>query len=52
MSSSRLFECGSCGAYGKITLKGEEYETSDIECCPICGSDISQVEEDYDEDES
>lgn len=52
MSSSRLFECGSCGAYGKITLKNDEYDNSDIECCPICGSDISQVEEDYDADEA
>lgn len=51
--SSRLFECSECGAYGKITLKGDEYEASDIENCPICGSDISQVEDDYDdEDES
>ena len=47
--SSRLFECGSCGAYGKITLKGDDYDAYDIECCPICGSDISQVEDDEDE---
>lgn len=48
--SSRLFECSSCGAYGKITLKGDDYDVYDIECCPICGSDISEVDDDYEEE--
>jgi len=48
--SSRLFECTSCGAYGKITLKGDDYDVYDIECCPICGSDISEVDDDYEEE--
>ena len=49
--SSRLFECAACSAYGKITIKGDDYDNDDIECCPICGGDISQVEDDFDEDD-
>ena len=48
--ASRLFECEACGAYGKITLKGNDHEVDDIICCPVCGADITQVEE-FDEEE-
>lgn len=48
--ASRLFECESCSAYGKISLKGNEHAVEDIACCPVCGADITQVEE-YDDEE-
>jgi hypothetical protein len=47
--ASRLFECDACGTYGKITLKGEDSRIEDIACCPVCGADITQVEE-YEEE--
>lgn len=47
---SRLFECVECDSYGKITLKGTDQSVDAIACCPVCGADISQVEE-FDEDE-
>jgi len=40
----KQFECDHCGAEGKITIKGTDYEYEDVVCCPVCGSDI------YDED--
>lgn len=46
----RHFDCGSCNAFGKIQIKGDEYEISDIVYCPICGADIDD-EEDETEDE-
>lgn len=48
--ASRLFECSECNAYGKITLKGNEHEIEDIVCCPVCGADITQVD-DYNDEE-
>lgn len=48
--ASRLFECTNCGAYGKITVKGTDYDVEAIVCCPVCGADITQVEE-YEDDE-
>ena len=42
----KQFECEHCGAVGKIVLKGTDYEYSDIVCCPVCGSDIYEDEED------
>lgn len=48
--ASRLFECSECNAYGKITLKGNEHEVEDIVCCPVCGADITQVD-DYNDEE-
>jgi len=47
---SRLFECESCGAYGKITLKDNEHSTEDVVYCPVCSADITQVEEYEDEE--
>lgn len=44
----KQFECEHCGAEGKISLRGTDYEFTDIVCCPVCGSDI--YEEDGDED--
>lgn len=48
--ASRLFECDSCGAFGKITLKGDELDTCDIAYCPVCSADISEDEK-LDEEE-
>lgn len=48
--ASRLFECDSCGAFGKISLKGDELEKSDIAFCPVCSADISEDEK-IEEDE-
>lgn len=47
--ATRLFECSECGAYGKITLKGNDHETDAIVYCPVCSADISEVD-DYDDD--
>lgn len=50
MSTIKQFECDHCGANGKIVLKGEDYSYKDIVCCPVCGGDIFE-EEDELEDE-
>lgn len=47
----KQFECEHCGAEGKITLKGTDLQFEDIVCCPVCGSDIYEEEDnDYDEE--
>lgn len=48
MSVVRQFDCPSCGAEGKITLKGGDFSYEDIATCPVCGAVIT----DDDEDES
>ena len=48
--TTRLFECSECGAFGKITLKGDEHGKEDIVYCPVCSADIYE-EEDYEQDE-
>lgn len=48
--TSRLFDCESCGSYGKITLKDGEHKVDDIVYCPVCSADITKVEE-YDDEE-
>ena len=47
--ASRLFDCAACAAYGKITLKSNDHNIADICCCPICGADISLVDEEDEE---
>jgi hypothetical protein len=49
--ATRLFECSECDAYGKITLKGNDHDARAIVCCPVCGADISEVDDDYEEEE-
>lgn len=46
----KQFECEQCGADGKVTLRGTDYQFADIVCCPVCGSDITE-EEDLDSEE-
>jgi hypothetical protein len=47
--ATRLFECENCGAFGKITLKGDEHGKGDIVYCPVCSADIYEEEEDYED---
>ena len=47
---SKHYECNSCGAEGKITVKGEDFKFEDIVYCPLCSADIYE-EEEVDEDE-
>lgn len=50
--ASRLFECENCGAFGKIALKGDELDKTDIAYCPVCSADISEDDkEDSDPEE-
>ena len=49
--ATRLFECSECDAFGKITLKGNEYEKEDIVYCPVCSANIYEDEEYEDDDE-
>lgn len=47
----KQFECEHCGAEGKISIKGTDYEFEDVVCCPVCGSDIYEEEDaDFDEE--
>lgn len=45
----RYFECDHCDAHGKITIKDDSIGVEDINCCPVCGGDISEEEEYYEE---
>lgn len=47
----KQFECEHCGAEGKITIKGSDILFEDIVCCPVCGSDIYEDEEDFVDEE-
>jgi hypothetical protein len=51
MTTTRLFECTECGAFGKITLKGGDHTREEIVYCPVCSADIYEEEEvDHEED--
>jgi hypothetical protein len=45
----KQFQCASCAAEGKITVKGEDFKYEDIVYCPMCSADIYE-EEEYDEE--
>ena len=45
MSVTKHFECESCGAEGKIAVKGDDYRLEDIVYCPVCSADIYEEEE-------
>lgn len=51
MSITRQFECRTCGAFGKIIVRGDEFDSSDIVYCPLCSSDIYEDDEEEFEDE-
>ncbi len=48
--ATRLFECTTCETFGKIVVKNQELEKSDIVYCPVCGGDIYE-EDEYDEED-
>lgn len=48
MSLTRVFDCEQCGAFGKITLKGDDHSIEDIAYCPICGADIEDDKDEVD----
>ena len=50
MKKSMLFECSSCGAYGKITLMSTDHSMHDITVCPVCAADITNVDEDAEDE--
>lgn len=50
MAVTKYFECDSCEASGKITLKGDDYKTEDVVYCPVCSADIYEEEELLDEE--
>ncbi len=43
------FNCDDCGAFGYITLLGDE--DHEVIACPACGSDISETTSMLDADE-
>ena len=47
---TKQFECGSCHAEGKITVKGTDFRFEDVVYCPLCSADIYE-EEEIDNDE-
>ena len=49
--ATKLFDCSTCGAYGKITVKGDEHQVSDIVYCPVCSADIYEEEDDLEREE-
>ena len=49
--ATRLFECSECGAFGKVTLKGNDHSKDEIVFCPVCSADIYEEEQFEDESE-
>lgn len=45
MAVVKQFECDSCGASGKITIKGTDIQFEDIVYCPVCSADIFEEED-------
>ena len=51
MATKKQFECDNCGAFGTITVRGDEFVNDDIVYCPLCSSDIYEDEEEIYDDE-
>lgn len=51
MAITRQFECGACGALGKVVLRGDDHNSADVVFCPCCGGDIYEDDEDFEEEE-
>jgi excinuclease UvrABC ATPase subunit len=47
---TKHYECKACEAEGKITVKGDDHNLSDIVYCPVCSGDIYE-EEEFDDEE-
>jgi excinuclease UvrABC ATPase subunit len=41
----KQFQCSSCEAEGKITVKGDDFKFEDFVYCPLCSGDIYEEEE-------
>jgi len=50
MSTKKQFECENCGAFGMITIRGDDFSSEEIVYCPLCSADIYEEEDDFDED--
>ena len=51
MALTKQFECESCGALGKVVLRGDANNPADVVFCPCCGGDIYEDDEDFEEGE-
>lgn len=49
LMATKLFECTNCDSHGKITVKTNDVTVEEIVYCPVCGADIFDEEDDYDE---
>lgn len=49
--ATKYFDCESCGARGKIIIKGDDFGTEDCVYCPVCSADIYEEDDYEDEDE-
>lgn len=49
MASTKYFECETCDSAGKIIIKSEEVLVEDIVYCPVCGADIYDEDDDFDD---
>lgn len=49
MASTKYFECEHCDTVGKIILKTEDLSVEDIVYCPVCGGDIYDEDDDFDD---
>lgn len=47
---TKYFECNTCDTMGKIIIKSEDVEVEDVVYCPVCGADIYEEDEDYDDE--
>jgi excinuclease UvrABC ATPase subunit len=45
----RHFVCEHCESHGKILVKTNDVTPEDIVYCPVCGGDIFEDDEDYEE---
>lgn len=49
MASTKYFECPECDTIGKVTVKSEDVAVEDIVYCPVCGADIYDEDDDFDD---
>ncbi len=50
MASTKYFECVACDTIGKITIKTDDLSVEDIVYCPVCGADIYEEDDDYEDE--
>lgn len=49
MASTKYFECEACDTEGKIIIKSDDISVEDIVYCPVCGADIYDEDDDFDD---